>query len=71
MPRGYCVRGGKDMEIEVKTIIKEEETPSLRAAFEGMTRKLMEQATQAGIGGIAPDMAREIRENVRALGEIG
>ncbi|MBR3320984.1 MAG: hypothetical protein IKG04_03500 [Exiguobacterium sp.] len=48
--------------------IQVEEKPSLRAAFEDMTRKLMEQATQAGIGGIDPGMAREIRENVRALG---
>ena len=55
------------MEIEIKATIKAEEKPSLRAAFEGMTRKLMESAAR-NPGAAEPEMIKEIRKNVRALG---
>lgn len=49
---------------------KEEKTPALRPAFEEMTLKMIEEVIGMHTGNISPDIVREIRENVRALGYI-
>lgn len=49
--------------------IRVEEKPSLRAAFEDMTRKMIEDVMKYGdTVYVKADFVREIRENVRALG---
>lgn len=57
---GEIVIRGEHIEIEKR--------PPLRAAFEDMTRKLMEYVTRTGGINVPPELVREIRKNVRALG---
>lgn len=50
--------------------ITAEEKPSLRAAFEDMTRKMIADVMKYGATAqyVKADFVKEIRENVRALG---
>lgn len=48
----------------------EKEKPTLRPPFESMTRKMMADVVSAKLSDINPDLVREIRENVRALGYL-
>ena len=47
-----------------------EEKSSLRGAFEAMTQKLIADVVSAPTGDVNPAIIQEIRENLRALGEV-
>lgn len=47
---------------------KAKEKPTLQAAFEGMTQKLIADVMKMDGGDVSPDTIKEIRENVLALG---
>ena len=49
---------------------KVETKPPFRGLFEAMTRKLIADVVSAPTGDVNPAIIQEIRENLRALGEV-
>jgi transcriptional regulator with XRE-family HTH domain len=48
----------------------EKEKPPLRQSLEAMTLKLIDGVSDSALNDINPDLVKEIRENVRALGYL-